>query len=130
KAIKKLELKPHRNTTFVNLDRVRCSVEELSGYTPSDEAIWKSIRSVTLQRLHREFLWKCIHNTFRVGDFWLNINTMESRHECHTCGVSESLEHIALECKVSGQQTIWDLTQQLWSKKYKQWPKMNWGLIL
>ncbi|KAJ7214163.1 hypothetical protein B0H12DRAFT_999566, partial [Mycena haematopus] len=122
--------KPHRNTTFVNLDRVRCSVEELSGYTPSDEAIWKSIRSVTLQRLHREFLWKSIHNTFRVGDFWLHINTMEFRHECHTCGVSESLEHIALECKVSGQQIIWDLTKQLWSKKYNQWPKMNWGLIL
>ncbi|KAJ7196156.1 hypothetical protein C8J57DRAFT_1106994, partial [Mycena rebaudengoi] len=39
---------------------------EVSNYTPSDETIWKSIRSVTLRRLTREFFWKCIHS---MGDF-------------------------------------------------------------
>ncbi|KAJ6489889.1 hypothetical protein C8R45DRAFT_1138743, partial [Mycena sanguinolenta] len=48
------------------------------------------------------------------------------------------LDHIALECNAPGQKLVWDLTQQLWSQKYYQWPTLgwrglptlNWGLIL
>jgi hypothetical protein len=130
KIIRKLRPKPQRKYTFVNLDRIRCSIQEASGYTPSDEMIWKSIRSVTLQRLTREFLWKCIHNTFRVGDFWLHTETLTMRGECQTCRVPETLEHIALDCDAPGQRLIWNLTKQLWLKKYRQWPTLNWGLVL
>ncbi|KAJ7304888.1 hypothetical protein DFH08DRAFT_721338 [Mycena albidolilacea] len=71
KVIQKLLHRSHRKANLINLDRIRCSVVELSnGYTPSDESIWRSVRSTNLQRLTREFFWKCIHNTFRVGDFW------------------------------------------------------------
>ncbi|KAJ7814472.1 hypothetical protein B0H13DRAFT_1514350, partial [Mycena leptocephala] len=114
KIIRILQPAPYRKFTFVNLDRIRCSVEEISHYTPSDEAIWRSTRSVTLQRMTREFFWKCIHNTFRVGDFWSHIDTLEICGQCHTCGVPESLEPIALECNAPGQKLIWSLTQQLW----------------
>lgn len=114
----------------MNLDRIRCSVQEISNYAPSNENIWRSIRSVTLQRLTQEFLWKCVHNTFRVGDFWSHIDTLEIRGRCHVCDVPETLEHIALECQAPGQKLIWNLTQQLWLKKYAQWPTLSWGLIL
>ncbi|KAJ6447649.1 hypothetical protein C8R45DRAFT_1057445 [Mycena sanguinolenta] len=83
--------------------------------------IWESIRSVTLQRLEREFLWKY---------FWTHNEPLDFRNTCHKCGVPETLEHIALDCDASGQNVIWNLTKELWSKKYDQWPKMNWGLIL
>ncbi|KAJ7708639.1 hypothetical protein B0H17DRAFT_1030346 [Mycena rosella] len=79
KSIKALRPKPHHKYTSINLDRICCSVEEISKYTPTDEMIWKSIRTMTLQHLSREFFWKCVHNTFRVGDFWTRINTMEIR---------------------------------------------------
>ncbi|KAJ7721206.1 hypothetical protein B0H16DRAFT_1335464, partial [Mycena metata] len=122
--------KPYHKSTFINLDRTRCAIEKVSGYTPSDEMIWKSIRSTTLHRLSREFLWKCMHNAFMVGDFWLHIDTMDIRGRCHTCLVPESLEHIALECNAHGQSIIWDLTRELWSMKYDDWPILNWGLLL
>lgn len=121
KIIRKLRPKPQRKYTFVNPDRIRCSIQEASCYTPSDEMIWKSIRSATLQCLTREFLWKCIHNIFRVGDFWLHTETLTVRAECRVCHVPETLEHIALDCNAPGQRLIWNLTQQLWSKKYRQW---------
>jgi hypothetical protein len=130
KIIRNLQPRPHRQSTFTNLDRIRCSVEEISHYTPSDEAIWRSARSVTLQCMTREFFWKCIHNTFRVGDFWSHLDTIEIHGQYHTCGVPESLEHLALECNAPGQMLTWSLTRQLWSKKYAQWPKSNWGLVL
>ncbi|KAJ7269036.1 hypothetical protein C8J57DRAFT_947103, partial [Mycena rebaudengoi] len=111
KIIKSLRTRPYRKNTFTNLDRIRCSVEEVSGHTASDETIWKSVRSVTLQCLTREFYWKCIHNTFKVGDYWSHINTLESRGRCSVCDVTETLEHIALECEVPGQKIIWNLTR-------------------
>jgi hypothetical protein len=71
KVIQKLFHRPHRKATFLKLGCTRCSVaEQSSGYTPSDESIWRSVRSTNLQRLTREFFWKCIQNTSRVGDFW------------------------------------------------------------
>ncbi|KAJ6579277.1 hypothetical protein B0H10DRAFT_1835959 [Mycena sp. CBHHK59/15] len=125
--IKRLSPMTQHKSMFVNLDRIQCSIKDFSQYTPSNEVIWKSIRSVTLHCLTREFFWKSL---FRVGDFWLHINTLEIRGQCHVCNVPESLEHITLECDAPGQRLIWNLMRQLWSKKYSQWPTLNWGLIL
>ncbi|KAJ7366024.1 hypothetical protein DFH08DRAFT_679767, partial [Mycena albidolilacea] len=66
-----------------------------------------------LEKLTQEFFWKCIHNTFRVGDFWTQVKNSEIKGIYHTCGVPESLEHIALECDAPGQKLIWLFTQQL-----------------
>ncbi|KAJ7289411.1 hypothetical protein C8J57DRAFT_1046312, partial [Mycena rebaudengoi] len=94
KVIKMLHPRPDQKSTFTNSNR---SVEEISKYTPSDEMIWKSIRSETLQHLAREFFWRCIYTTSRVGHFWTHIDTLEIRGRCHVCEVPDSLEHIALE---------------------------------
>jgi hypothetical protein len=121
KAIQNLRPRPQRKATFTNLDRICCSVAEVSNYTPSDEMVWKSIRSTSLQRLLREFYWKCIHNTFNFGDVWSHIETFEIRGRCHLCGVVETLEHIALECITPERKLIWGLSEQLWSMKYEQY---------
>ncbi|KAJ7672968.1 hypothetical protein DFH06DRAFT_1266805 [Mycena polygramma] len=119
-----------KKSTFINLDRIRCSVQEISDYTPTDEMIWSSIRSTNLRRLHRELFWKSIHDIFRVGDFWIHIDNLEVIATCKTCGVPETSEHIAMECDASGARLIWQLTEKLWSTKYSQWPALSWGLIL
>ncbi|KAJ7714787.1 hypothetical protein B0H14DRAFT_2288245, partial [Mycena olivaceomarginata] len=65
------------------------------------------------------------HYTFGVSDFWLHVDTLEIRGTFPACNVPESLEHIALECDALRQKLIWTLTEQLWSKKYRDWPKLN-----
>ncbi|KAJ6489391.1 hypothetical protein DFH09DRAFT_848674, partial [Mycena vulgaris] len=115
KIIKGRRSEPPRKATFINLDRIRCSVYEVSDYTPTDEMSWKSIRSKNLRRLHRELSWKSIHNIFRVGDFWTHIDNLEVISVCPTCGVPENLEHIAMECDASGAKLIWRLTEELWA---------------
>ncbi|KAJ6593712.1 hypothetical protein B0H19DRAFT_921444 [Mycena capillaripes] len=96
KIITSLTLIPHCKSTFVNLEQICCTVEEFSNITPIDEKIWKGIRSTTFQRLTCKFYWKCIHNIFRVGDFWTHIQHSEVFGYCHICDVPETLEHIAL----------------------------------
>lgn len=64
----------------------------------------------------------------RVGDFWSYIDTLEIRRRCHVCGIPETLEHIVLESDAPGQKLRWNLTEQLWSKKYGRLPILNWRL--
>jgi ribonuclease HI len=80
--IRSLWVRPYRKSTFINFDHIRCAVDEMCGYTPSDPMIWKSIQSTTLQRRSREFYWKCTHNTFRAGDFWTHIEHLEIIGTC------------------------------------------------
>lgn len=130
KIIKKLKTITKRKTTQTNLARIQAAVEELCKIKPSEPEIWTSIRSTTLQRLSREFYWKCIHGTFRVGTYWDHIPQFEHFGICTTCQVPDTLEHMALECYAPGQSLIWRWTSQLWSRKYSDWPAINWGLIL
>ncbi|KAF8133558.1 hypothetical protein K438DRAFT_1641242 [Mycena galopus ATCC 62051] len=82
KIINCLKGAPHRKHTEMNLDRIRCRIKEESGYTPEDEEIWKSLRSPDIRRITRSFLWKCMHDIFRIGHFWNHIPNSEIFGQC------------------------------------------------
>ncbi|KAJ6548519.1 hypothetical protein B0H19DRAFT_952917 [Mycena capillaripes] len=130
KIIRTLNNQPTRKSATHNLDRIRCCLQDAFGYQPTDTAIWTSIRSSNMHRMTRNFLWKSMHNIYRVGLFWDHIPNLELLGQCSTCQVPESLEHIMLECNAPGQQHIWRLTEILWKLRYRAWPKLNWGLLL
>ncbi|KAJ7580884.1 hypothetical protein C8J56DRAFT_896233 [Mycena floridula] len=50
------------------------------------------------------------------------------------CQVTESMEHILLECRRPGQSQLWNLANLIWSQRNQQigvvWPDMTLGLIL
>ncbi|KAJ6469855.1 hypothetical protein C8R45DRAFT_778037, partial [Mycena sanguinolenta] len=104
----------YRKSTVRNLDRMRCSIKEVSNYIPTDEAIWTSLRSTDIQRKTRNFLWKCVHNIFRLGDFWKHIDNLQIFGLCPHCKIDETLEHIMLDCAAPGQHQIWSLCARLW----------------
>ncbi|KAJ7806259.1 hypothetical protein B0H13DRAFT_1669899 [Mycena leptocephala] len=130
KIIKSMREKPTRKSTTINLDRIRCCIEEAFQYRPNDSAIWTSIRSNNIHRLTRNFLWKCMHDIFHVGRYWEHVPNLEILSQCQTCGAPESLEHIMLECDASGQRQVWQQTELFWRLRYPRWPKLNWGLLL
>ncbi|KAJ7251877.1 hypothetical protein C8J57DRAFT_1077649, partial [Mycena rebaudengoi] len=112
KVINSLKVSPRRRSAETNLDRIRCCIKEVSDYPSSDETIWRSLRSPDIQRLTRNFLWKCVHNIFRVGDFWRHIYNLEIFSQCTYCNIDESLEHTMLDC--AGQRQVWALCAELW----------------
>lgn len=112
------------------LDITRHAVHELTGKYPSDSQIWTSIRNRDLTRSIREFLWRCLHKSYKCGEYWNNIPNYEHRAICRPCDTVESIEHILLECEAPGQKVIWELVQELWLKKYDEWPKLGLGTIL
>lgn len=130
KVISSLKISPHRKSTETNLERIRCCIKDISNYSPPDKQIWRSLRSRDIQRITRNFLWKCVHNTFRVGRFWDHIENLEILGQCPNCKVDGSLEHIMLDCDAPGQRQVWALCARLWGFKYDFWPTLSWGLLL
>jgi len=116
-GIMELRVCPQRRGTIICLDMTRHGVKEVSGYLPTNEKIWYSLRNKDITRNIRAFLWKCMHNAHRCGEYWLKIPGYEQRAKCAFCDTNESMEHILTECKASGQNTVWRLTQELLTMK-------------
>ncbi|KAF8161790.1 hypothetical protein K438DRAFT_1618993 [Mycena galopus ATCC 62051] len=130
KIIMSLQHSPTRKSTEINLERIKCSISEQFKVHPTTEAIWSAIRSKPIPRLTRNFLWKCMHNIYRVGPFWDLIPNLEILGRCFACEAPESMEHILLECGKPGQGEVWRLAENLWQLRYSDWLKLNWGLLL
>ena len=87
-----------RHTTHVNLERVLATFVADLRFEPTAESVWRSIRSPDLARSRRDFLWKLLHGAYRVGGYWENVPSFGHRAVCAVCGVTETMEHILLEC--------------------------------
>ncbi|KAH7911775.1 hypothetical protein BJ138DRAFT_1005912, partial [Hygrophoropsis aurantiaca] len=72
-----------------------------------------------------------MHNTFKVGDYWLNIAECEQRATCAICReANDSLEHILTDCSHGPQKQIWELTRKLWPHQDQPWKHPDLGSIL
>jgi ribonuclease HI len=130
KTIKALRGKVLRKATDENIAAVQLVIKEHYNHSPSAAAIWKSIRRKDITRQIRTFMWRCMHGSLRIGKYWRNIPECEEREICQTCGETESLEHIMLQCARPGQAQIWKLAEELWRKKGHNWPNMSLAGIL
>ncbi|KAJ7742028.1 hypothetical protein B0H16DRAFT_1676242 [Mycena metata] len=116
KGIKELRKKVSRKATNRNYV-----------HAPTPATIWKSS---PVTRQIRTFLWKAMHGAHRIGKFWENIPECKDRAICGHCGVTETFEHIILECGRPGQEQVWKLVKELWAKKHSNWPPLSLGTIL
>jgi ribonuclease HI len=130
RAIKSKMKKVERMKTTVMLDITRHAVKDLTGSMSTDEEIWWSIRDKDITRTTREFMFKCLHQAYKCGEYWKHITNFEHWGICQTCGVDESIEHVLLECTAPGQSTIWNLAEELWRMTGYDWPDLRVGTIL
>lgn len=121
---------PQRRGTTINLDRTRWAVADTNGTPPTDKNIWKSLKDRTLTKESRAFLWKAMHNAYKLGEYWEKIPNFETRSKCYICDAPEDLEHVLTQCKVTGQEVIWELTGELCKARGLKWEKPSLGLIL
>ncbi|EJD32435.1 hypothetical protein AURDEDRAFT_77673, partial [Auricularia subglabra TFB-10046 SS5] len=130
KILRKLAPVPERQGTLINVGRTRSSLAEFNGKWPSIQDVWKSIRTKDFYKPTREFMWRTLHSTQKIGNFWHRIPHREGLAECPPCETLESMDHILLECDAPGQNAIWRETRLLWSRTGLEWPALNLGLIL
>lgn len=120
----------HRATTSENIQRTREALHEYNGLLETDESIWSGMQQRTLRTRVKQFLYKAMHGTQKVGKFWHRIATKERREFCKKCRVTESMEHILVHCREAPQRTIWTLAEELWPDARNLWPEISLGIIL
>ena len=126
------ERKPirERQATNLNLQKAKDALHDVNGERETNESIWKGIRNPTLRIKIQQFLYKALHNTQKIGDFWEHIPEYEARQMCQTCQVSESMAHILTQCRTDAKTQIWNLARSKWPHANPPWPVISLGLIL
>ncbi|KAJ3721118.1 hypothetical protein C8R42DRAFT_721844 [Lentinula raphanica] len=110
----------YRKRTDRNLMRIKNCTEDMFGYLPTSEAIWKSIRHKDFELKIQIFLWKAIHEAYWIGDRWTNSNMrqeLQERAVCQVCGEVDDMNHILTKCQSPGQELVWKLAGELWNSK-------------
>jgi ribonuclease HI len=130
RIIKKMNPPPPRPSTQLNIDRIQACTINYYDVSPSYETIWKSTRHKDLTKKTQEFLWKSIHNAFKIGKYWSHIKDFEDRGRCPHCDTDETMEHILTECDAPGRSTIWALANELWNKRSRSQIPTNFGALL
>lgn len=132
-GIKEQQKQPKgRSGTDARLEITRYAAEEMFGQAPPlDETIWKAIQHQDLSRSIRGFFWRATHNAYKIGSYWSKCKDMEQRAWCYKCSqkenqpVTESLDHILLECCEPEGEIIWELAEKMWRKKMPIWPQLR-----
>ena len=98
--------------------------------TPKAAAILKAAQHKDLSRQTRYFIWRLLHDAFRVGRWWNNIPECGDRALYQECRIEESMEHILFRCDAPGRQIIWEMTIKLLKDKTGEEPLLTIGTLM
>ncbi|KAF9487573.1 hypothetical protein BDN71DRAFT_1404525 [Pleurotus eryngii] len=129
RAIREINLKAaeqkNRKRTAEMMDAIQNQVEEITKETPTEERIWGATKNKDFSRQIRYYLWMVAHDTYRIGTHWLQANyseELQKRSECPHCnGKIEDMGHILSRCETPGQEQVWDLAKEMWTKTGREW---------
>ena len=119
-----------RRTTHQNLEKVRSDIEAQTGSLETNETIWNLIRKTPIRLKIKQFFYKTLHSTQKIGRYWFNIQDYEERGLCQTCGDDETMEHILTTCDHPTSITIWKHAADMWPYEEGSWPDINLGTIV
>ena len=129
-GIYKRERKEERNTTHLNLEKVRSNIVNQTGSLKTNEAIWSLIQRTPIRLKIRQFFYKALHGTQKIGRYWFHIQNYKERGICQACGDDETMDHLLTRSQHPTNHTLWNLAEKLWPYEEGTWPKISLGTIL
>ncbi|EPS97651.1 hypothetical protein FOMPIDRAFT_1128035, partial [Fomitopsis schrenkii] len=122
RGIRALVPEPPRRTTEETIEEIIRAKKQIHNKKAYTARLWTSLRHDDIRLTVSDFLWKALHGAHRCGVFWSKIPGLEERALCAHCKTTDSLEHILVKCGATGQNEIWNLTRNLWTKSGFDWP--------
>lgn len=120
----------HRVTTSHNIQLTQEAIQNYNNILETDETIWTNMRRNTLRTRVKQFLFKAMHGTQKIGQYWSHIPNNEQREFCTTCNTTETMEHILTQCRATPRRLTWQLATDLWPHTQIPWPEISLGIIL
>ena len=130
KGIKECRTHRERPTTNRNLELAKWAIFEINGTHETSGTIWEGLQNPTIRIRVRQFLYKAMHGTQKIGDFWDHVPGYEERKLCKTCRTTETMEHILIHCREPATRLAWRCASELWPHENPPWPKISIGTIL
>ncbi|KAH8992432.1 ribonuclease H-like protein [Lactarius akahatsu] len=130
KGIQENTTKNQRRTTNINLEKIKSDLRDQIGTSETNESIWRNIRKAPIRLKIREFFYKTLHGTQKIGRYWHHIPNYEERSICQTCGDDESMDHILTNCNHATRLTLWKKARELWPHGDETWPEISLGSII
>ncbi|KAF6754030.1 hypothetical protein DFP72DRAFT_813511 [Ephemerocybe angulata] len=134
RAIRRRAPKHFRARTAANIEQTQSVVEEINGERPLESTIWSSLgKGTTLTKKAKVFLWKAVHEGHKLGMYWDKIDSdpLTARMPCRLCQAPvESMTHVLFECRASGQETAWQVLNELWDRTGRDKPYITIGTVM
>ena len=130
KGIQERRSKKQRQSTTLNLEKVKGDIERDVGPQETNQAIWNHIRQAPIRPKIQQFFYKTLHSSYKIGRYWLNIPTLEERCFCQTCKEDESMDHILTGCEHPARTLIWKEAKHIWPHGENTWPRLSLGTII
>ena len=130
KGIQERESREQRHTTHLNLEKIRSDMELQTGMLETNKTLWGLIRKSPIRLKIRQFFYKTLHGTQKIGRYWFNIQNYEERGICQHCNEDETMNHILTECDHTTRRTIWKEAKELWPYEEGTWPRISLGVIV
>ena len=111
-------------------EKIKEAAKEIFGETPTDEAIWKSIRHKDIAKKIRDFLWKHAHGIYKLEKIWTHIPGLKSRATCPLCDKYDTFNYIISECESVERGTVWHMANQLWGRRHPKDLHISEGTVL
>ena len=73
------------DTTSRNLSLARESLASYHNELKTDRTLWKGLRNCSIRLRVRQFLFKAMHGTQKIGPFWSHVRNFEDRGQCFHC---------------------------------------------
>jgi hypothetical protein len=129
---KKIKNVLHQET----IDEAKDKVQEFTGLRPTNEKLLKGIRTIKVPPRVRDHMRTMLTGRIKCGTYWNKIPGHEEKAICPFCKkkqnieITETEQHLWLECTNSGQIQAWNTARELWCKSTdRNWPDITLGLI-
>ncbi|EIW58191.1 uncharacterized protein TRAVEDRAFT_124712, partial [Trametes versicolor FP-101664 SS1] len=130
KGVRLRSARPERRATGIVLGRIQATLEDDYKLHPTSKSLWKNIRKPEVAKRTRDFLWKCMHDAYKLGTYWNNIPGYEARGICAKCEVPETMEHVLAECDAPGRGLLWALATNMLRGKRVEHPPLTFGAMI
>ena len=114
KILERRSQKPGGENTARTIEGIIKNLEDKWNIRITQKKFWRNNETIKDKKMI-DMIWKIVHNRIKCGKFFAKIPGWEEKKECK-CGQVESMEHILLKCKETGQEELWEEIGKIWKK--------------
>ena len=102
-----------------NITEIQNETKNEVGTRPTKEKVWLATKHTDFTHKTRDFIWKSVQNSYKIGNYWTHIDGYQERGICPLCDEVEDMDHILNRCKASTRIKSCEMANEVWAKRHQ-----------